>query len=81
MCRRDFELTELTETLRDKGTEINVPTLSRYRNACRRQKVKRQDTPRPGEQTAAATPIASSAGDPTPLLADCGRAGYTRKTY
>lgn len=77
MRRRGFELAELTEKLHDKDFEISVPTLARYLNAWRRQKAKRQDTPRPGEQTAAATLIASSARESPPLLAGCGRAGYT----
>ena len=78
MRRRGFELAELTEKLHDKGIEISAPTLSRYPNAWRRQKAKRQ-APALLNGQGIAICLFLLVISLVPLLAEYGRADYTGK--
>lgn len=46
MKKRGFDTQELVERLHEKGIEVKAPTLAKYLNEYRRQKEKKEDTPR-----------------------------------
>lgn len=46
MKKRGFDTQELVERLHEKGIEVKAPTLAKYLNEFRRQKEKKEDTPR-----------------------------------
>lgn len=46
MKKRGFDTQELVERLHEKGIKVKAPTLAKYLNEFRRQKEKKEDTPR-----------------------------------
>lgn len=46
MKKRGFDTQEFVERLHEKGIEVKAPTLAKYLNEYRRQKEKKEDTPR-----------------------------------